>query len=206
VVILFYFSKITTIGSMHYYVVGVNGVGKSSLLQAISARTGIEVIHGTIELMHYLDIPGDYAALRAMDQDQVLVKWGETAKQLVAKYSAKPFLLDTHILNLTNGKIIHRDGPWIQKYDALVLVKASAQTIFDRISRDEKDRALFAKGQDNEAKIVTLAAYQDLTERLFNELASRYCLPSCILNNNDSLDKAVDAFSAFDGQLQKQLT
>jgi ABC-type molybdenum transport system ATPase subunit/photorepair protein PhrA len=53
---------------MHYYVVGVNGSGKTSLLKAISKRTKIDAIHGTTELMNYLGIPDDYDALRKLDR------------------------------------------------------------------------------------------------------------------------------------------
>jgi predicted ATPase len=71
---------------MHYYVVGINGSGKTSLLKAIAAQTGMEAIQGTTALMEYLGIPGDYNALRAMDQAEVLKKWAQTAESL----------LDTH--------------------------------------------------------------------------------------------------------------
>ncbi len=185
--------------AMHYYVVGVNGSGKTSLLKAISVHTGIEVVHGTAELMKYLSIPGDYAALRAMNQDEVLMKWGETAQHLLKEYDSKPFLLDTHILNLTNGTIIRRDGEWIQNYDALVLIKAEPKTILARISQDiAKDRALFPSGLSHEQKLNMLDKYQDETEKLFYELCELYRLPHFIIQNDSTLDDGVATFTNFE--------
>lgn len=184
---------------MHYYVVGVNGSGKTSLLKAISAKTGIEAVHGTTELMKYLHIPSDYDALRAMDQNKVLAKWGETAHYLLEEYGSAPFLLDTHILNLTNGKIIRRDGKWIQNYDVLVLVKAEPKTILARISQDTaKDRALFPSGLSYDQKLATIDNYQKETEKSFYELCEQYHLPHLILQNDSTLDDGVATFTNFE--------
>lgn len=180
---------------MHCYVVGVNGSGKTALLKAIAEQTGIPAIHGTTELMHYLGIPGDYNALRAMNQDEVLEKWAETARHLVAQYGDKPFLLDTHILNLTHGNIIRRDGDWIAEYDALVLVKADPAIILSRILKDtDKDRALFPTGTNTDQKLATLNSYQQQTEELFQELSRRYNLPSLVIENNSDLADGVSVF------------
>lgn len=180
---------------MHYYVVGVNGSGKTSLLNALAAETGIEVIHGTAALMRHLGISGDYAALRAMDQEKVLSEWGEMAARLVAEHGDQPFLLDTHILNLTKGKVIRRDGDWIARYDALILIKARPATILARIRQDAaKDRALFPAGMSDREKVVMLEEYQAETEQLFRELSARYGLPSLIIQNDSSLSDGVAAF------------
>jgi len=180
---------------MHYYVVGVNGSGKTSLLKAISAETSIETIHGTTELMRYLNIPGNYEALRNMNQNDVLIRWGETAEHLITKYGNKPFLLDTHILNLTNGNIIRRDGKWIASYDALVLVKAKPATILARVLKDtDKDRALFPEGKNDYQKLELLEHYQNETENLFRELSAKYKLPSLVIENDTKIADGVTTF------------
>lgn len=185
---------------MHYYVVGINASGKTSVLQAVSAKTGIPVVHGTQALMERLGIPGDYEALRDMDQDEVLTKWGETAEQLLQTFGDKPFLLDTHILNLTNGEIIRRDGPWIGKYDALVMIKANPSVIFSRLEHDAKDRALFSLDFGNEAKLTLLTEYQAQTEKIVRSIGEQYQIPVKVILNHD-LTTAVAAFIAFDASL-----
>lgn len=186
---------------MHYYIIGINGSGKTTLLNAISAQTGIAAVQGTQELMKTLGIANDYDALRNMDQSDVLVKWGETAKRLLEAYGNTPFLLDTHILNLANGKIIRRDGAWIADYDALVMVKANPATILARIDHDTKNRALFTLDFDKSAKLALLTEYQEMSEKLFHELAKKYNLPSKVIQN-DVLDKAVASFLEFNASLR----
>jgi len=181
---------------MHYYVVGINASGKTTLLQAVSKQTGIPVVHGTQELMKTLGITGDYNALRAMNQDEVLVKWSETAERLLKEFGPKPFMLDAHILNLTRGKVIRRDGPWIGDYDALVMIKSNPAVIFDRLEHDTKDRALFTLDFGNEAKLTLLTEYQAQTEKIVKHLSQKYELPLKIIENHD-LDKATAEFVAF---------
>lgn len=187
---------------MHYYVVGVNGSGKTSVLRAIHERTNIAIIQGTHALMKRLGIAGDYAALRALDQTEVLHEWAKTAEELVHEYSRAPFLLDTHILNLTNGKVIRRDGPWIATYDAIILVKADPGIILTRITADPKERALFSPRISDEQKLAIITDYQNQTEHLFNELAKRFNLPSCVLDNNGDIAQAAEDFVRFDQELR----
>ncbi len=184
---------------MHYFVVGVNGSGKSTLLKTVSEQTGVEVVHGTQVLMRHLGIDGDYDALRALDQAYVLEKWAETAESLVETHRDESFLLDTHILNLTNGTVIRRDGPWIGRYDALVLVKAEPGTILQRVTQGTaRYRALFPDGIDDNKKLAIISEYQQRTEALFHELAREYALPSRVLfNDGPEVDRAVAEFVFF---------
>lgn len=183
---------------MHFYVVGVNGSGKTTLLRHISEATGISLITGSTGLMESLGIAGDYDALRAMDQAYVLERWGRYAEQLIYDYSNRPFLLDTHILNLTNGQIIRRDGPWIRHYDALVLVKADTETVFSRIEQDgERDRALFPVAMNQTDKRELLHRYQHETEQLFHELANKYKQPALVIDNSGDVASSVQQFEQF---------
>jgi adenylate kinase len=180
---------------MHYYVVGVNGSGKTTLLKAIAAETGIEAVHGTTELMHYLGIPGNYDALRTMDQGEVLEKWRETAEQLVEANGDKSLFVDTHIMNLTHGNVVRRDGDWIAKYDAMILVKAKPAVILSRVLQDAgKDRALFPAGISESEKLAMLDDYQRQTEKLFVALCREYDLPSLIIENDASIAEGVQMF------------
>jgi adenylate kinase len=183
---------------MHYYVVGVNGSGKTTLLKAIHDKAGLPVVHGTSELMSYLGIPGDYDALRKIDQASVLVEWGKTAEHLVGQYAGKDLLLDTHILNLTHGKVIRRDGPWIGTYDALVLIKAQPATLLKRIEADVvKDRAMFEPDMSEAAKLALITRYQAETETLFAHLCDTYKLPSLLVNNDIAIEDSVQTFISF---------
>jgi len=183
---------------MHYYVVGVNGSGKTTLLKAIHEKIGIQVVQGTAELMNWLGIPGDYDALRKMDQADVLNEWGETAAHLLQEYKNEDFLLDTHILNLTHGKIIPRDGPWIADYGALILIKARPATLLNRIAADaNKDRAMFTSEMDEATKLKMLDNYQNETQKLFTELSETYGLPSLVIENEKALEDSVQSFINF---------
>jgi adenylate kinase len=145
--------------------------------------------------MEYLDIPGDYDALRAMDQEYVLNKWQETAEQLAKR--PESFMLDTHIMNLTHGKVIRRDGPWIGDYDALMLVTADPTVILERVTQDvARDRALFPEGLSPAEKLAMVTDYQNQTKQLFGVLAARFGLPSAVIVN-DTLDQAVTDCTAF---------
>ena len=186
--------------ALHYYVCGINGSGKTTLLKAISNKADLKVVQGTAELMTYLEITNNYDALRALNQDEVLVKWGETAVALIDKNSDESFLLDTHIMNLTNGKIIRRDGPWIGKYDALIMVKANPETILSRIENDSKQRALFPSDINHNEKLLMIDTYQQRTESLCQELGQEYSIPSYIITNNN-LDKATSEFIAIHTRL-----
>jgi hypothetical protein len=104
-------------------------------------------------------------------------------------------------LNLTKGQVIRRDGPWIGKYDALILVTASPATVLTRITKDvNKDRALFPDGLSDAEKLHMLEAYQQQTEELFGELSKHYSLPSLVIRNDGSLQDGVAQFVAFKGR------
>lgn len=151
-------------------------------------------------LMDYLGIPGDYAALRAMNQDKVLAEYGKAATHLARTYTGD-CMLDTHLYNLTNGKLIPRYGDWIADYDILVLVKARPEVILERVEDDTKDRALFPAGATNADKLRLLDDLQEQTEARFYKLAEQYHLPTLVLDNSDNLSKTVDAFIAANAQL-----
>lgn len=183
---------------MHYYVIGVNGSGKTTLLKAIHEKTGMQVVHATSELMGRLRIPGNYTALREMDQADVLAEYGKMAAELPEQYGDKDFLLDTHILNLTNGKVISRDGPWMAKYDALVLIKAQPTTLLKRIESDiDKDRAMFSPDMSQEEKLKMIASYQAETEQLFTDVRDKFALSSLIIDNNSTVEDSVRHFIDF---------
>jgi adenylate kinase len=190
--------------ALHYYVCGVNGSGKTTLLKAISDKTKIITVQGTVELMEYLGIPNDYDALRALNQGRVLDSWSETASFLLQKYKDESFLLDTHIMNLTNGRMIRRDGPWIGKYDVLLMVKANPETILSRIENDSKQRALFPPNIDRNEKLSMIDAYQQRTESLCRELEQTFSISTYVLTN-DNLETAVSDFIAIDERLSATL-
>lgn len=169
------------------------------MLKAVSERTGIPYVHGTTELMRRMSIEGDYDRLRLTDQDQVLEQWGVTAEELLQRYGSNSFMLDTHILHLIHGKALRRDGPWIAKYDAMVLVTAPIDQMLQRILDDSnRDRVLFEQDTDEATKRAILVDYKAQTATLFYDLATKYGLPTIEIENSaDHQDEAVNAFLAF---------
>jgi len=181
---------------MHCLVVGVNGVGKSTLLRAVSERMGIPVLHASTEVMRHMGMSLDYDKLRSLDQDYVLEQWEETVKNLVTQYAGKPYLLDGHIMILVEGKARPRDGPWVGRQDGIVLLKAGPETILHRLSLDARDRDLFPEGSSDAEKLAILEHYQTQTEAHFNELVAQYHLPHEIIMI-EQLDAAITELEAF---------
>ena len=182
---------------MHYLVVGVNAVGKSTLLRAVSERTGIPVLHATTELVRYLGMGLDYDKLRGMDQDFTMKAWEAAAAELAQRYADKPYLLDGHILNLTEGKIIPRVGKWVGLQDALVMLKAKPETILRRLNADtSRNRDLFPSNFNEQHKLAVLEDHQQQMEQLFKQQAVQFNLPSRIIMI-ESLESATAEFEQF---------
>jgi len=183
---------------MHYLVVGVNGVGKSTLLSEVSKRTGIPVLHGATVLAEHMGMALDYDKLRAMDQAFTLKEWESAAAELARVYKDRPYFLDGHIMNLIGGKIYPRVGPWIGLQDAMVLIKASPMTILKRLNADKTrgDRDLFPAGFNEHHELAVIEDHQQEMEKLFRQQAEHYHLPNKVIAIED-LGAAADELEQF---------
>lgn len=188
---------------MKYFIGGVNGVGKTTLLLAIKkARPDFEIIKGSQHLMEYLGFPGDYDALRTMSFDYASEKFGEMIEILLRKH--ENIIFDSHYLNLVEGVLSPPvTGEWIQKFDVLLLLDASPETVLQRIQNESRDRALFPRDTSVKKMHSIYENYIQAYRNEFQRVVDLWHLPSKILDAEKSTDEIAQDFIAFDESLRK---
>lgn len=188
---------------MNYYVTGINGSGKTTVLKAIAGKTNFKIIAASQELIKFLGIE-TYEQLRAIPQDQVLERYAMMVSGLLERHKNENLLFDTHLLNLTNGRIIDRTGPWIGRFDGLILIDANAEQVWRRVEADDaRERALFPENFDNGQKFKLLKEYSAATRERFVQVADKYRLPNKIITNRQNeVATAVEDFVRFDASLR----
>lgn len=186
---------------MKFFLGGVNGAGKTTLLQKIKeARPEYEVIKGSQTFMEYLGIPGDYDALRAMPEPEALQKLEEMLDGLLAKH--KNFIFDAHYLNLVRGKVKSVTSSYLNKFDALLLLKVSPETVLERTSKETRDRALFPEGLKDYEQFDMLRDYIDQYDQEFEHLCRSYDMPGKVLNGEGSPGQVLQEFLDFESGLK----
>lgn len=186
---------------MKYYFGGVNGSGKTTLLKKIAElKPEYSIYSGAKQLMESLGIPGNYEALRAMDHAKSTAAFGELVEAELKKPGDE--LIDGHYLNMKWGELYPVGGSWLKKVDALILVTAPTDTIFERILADsERDRALFPADTTSGEEYKLLEEFVSETELVFETLQRATKLPYLVINNVD-IDDAAKEFIAFDNKLR----
>lgn len=189
-----------------YFCGGVNGVGKSHLLEEI-ARLGqdFEYLRGSHELMKYMGIVDcDYEKLRAYTQDERDRAYSRYHQQLFSRTIDKHLLMDAHYLNIVRGRVDVVIDDWLNGYDALLLVDAPLDDVWQRIEIDVRDRALFGKNEPNPK--VVYGKYMEVTRQKFDELVRRFNKPSLTIHHgNNETDAAIEAFVTFHQSLTVDL-
>ena len=189
-----------------YFVGGINGVGKTTLLKEIGEKhSEFEVIRGSQCLMQWLGIkPGDYASLRSLPDDfkdremDKMMQWISAQRPS----SEKHLLFDAHFLNIKEDSIVGATGDWIGLMDALLVVTASSDEVLHRIELDQlssgRTRPIFKDGVDMAQKLSLIDSYQEKTLQTARILAQRYCLPLVEIKNSDGkIDEAISQFINF---------
>ena len=191
---------------MIYYVGGVNGAGKTLLLQGIVKQdNSFSHIKGSTLLMRGLGIKdGDYKTLRNLSTEFKNEKFGEMVKSMKSNSDIN-ILIDAHFLNLINGNKYKVVGSWISSVDALILVEANAQDVIKRILKDSgRDRALFDDevSQTKESVSLNIDRYMRDTRNEFNNLSKEYSLPNIVIKNEDGkINLAIKSFLEFHNKL-----
>ncbi len=181
---------------MKFFLGGVNGAGKTTLLQKIKeAKPEYEVVKGSKVFMEYLGIPGDYDALRAMPEPEALQKLEEMLGELLAKH--KDLIFDAHYINLVKGKVKSVTSSYLSKFDALLLLKVSPETVLSRISDDTRDRALFPEGLKEYEQLDMLKDYIDQYDQEFEHLCRSYDMPGKVLNGEGTPEQVLQEFLEF---------
>lgn len=167
------------------------------MLHKVSERTGIPVLHGATVLAEHMGMGLDYDKLRAMDQDFTMKEWEFACVELARVYKGEPYFLDGHIMNLIEGRIYPRVGSWIGLQDAMVMIKATPQTILKRLLMDKtRNRDLFPAGLNEQHELAVIEDHQQQMELLFHQQAALYHLPSEVIAI-EALEHAADELEQF---------
>lgn len=187
---------------MHYFLGGINGVGKSSLLAEINKiKPEYLIINHSKEFMKWLGIGDDYDRLRKKDPNSLSKLDSEFVNSLISKNSQKTLILNSHYTLLIKGKIFKPSCPWMAKFDVLILITAPAKEILKRINKDlsQRDRALFSPEISNEERLKLIRKYAELEKTEFVNLATKLKKPHLIIvNQEDKIQEAVNNFLEFD--------
>lgn len=186
---------------MRFLLGGVNGAGKTTLLQKIKeARPEYEVVKGSQAFMEYLGIPGDYEALRAIPEPEALQKLEDMLNGLLDKHTH--LIFDAHYLNLVRGNVKSVTSSYLSKFDALLLLKVSPETVLGRTAGDSRDRALFPQGLTKEEEFLMLKDYIQKYDKEFENLCSKYSITGKVLDGEKAPDEVLKEFLSFADSLQ----
>ena len=188
-----------------YFVGGVNGVGKTTLLDAIAkTQPGFRVVKGSNVLMDYLGIPGDYEALRTLPQEEKIDQFGRCLEGIFSHQNENT-LVDAHYLNLIRDEVYMATGEWLCHFNALVLVTAPTRQILGRIRRDRnRDRALFRVDRSLQERSLTDYKWKTLQE--FQRQQEECAVPGLIISHQENgTAAAVQQFLEFHKEVQKTL-
>ncbi len=170
-----------------YFIGGVNGVGKSTFLTELSTRNPeFEVIKGSAIFMEWLGIkPGDYDSLRTLSDDYKRKEFDSMMSDLLSKSNKKGniLLIDAHYFHYKRGEMLDTTGEWIREINALFVITADTESVFERISSDSKERDLFPIAATPHFKRKMLENYLLRTILKAQELSERYGVPYFILEN-----------------------
>lgn len=199
-----------------YFVGGVSGVGKSTLLEAVSNKQpDMRIVHGASMLLRALGLaPNDYEALRNTNENQKNSAYARIVMHEAVDNVGQPgvVVFDSHYLNLVRGGV-HRtvgtlDESRMFALDGLILVTTTnPATIYNRVARDtSRDRALFPVGATEATCNAIMHNYCDATQAEFERLTHVLAMPSLVIRNEETgFDQAVAKFMAFDATIARPL-
>lgn len=190
-----------------YFIGGVNGVGKSSFLQALLLKhQGFEVLWGSRKFMEWLGLqPNDYDALRNLPDDYKDKELDKMMKKLLKEKvsNGRTLIIDGHYLNCKRGEVVDSTGNWISFFDALFVISASPKTILRRVEEDESKnnhkRKLLPADFTKEQKLELLDNFIRMTTDKAREISEKYQMPYFIIDNNkDGFGDIIEEFLKYD--------
>ncbi len=190
---------------MKYFVGGVNGVGKSYFLNKVKeSKPDYDVIDGARAFMKWLGFDDDYERLRKLHPDIRDSRLSEFISQTLNKSQSETLIYAGHFLVLVRGEIYRGTREWLARFDGIALLKASPETILERIAEDNRDRALFKEDVTREDAIKILKDYNLKENVEFLALAEKYGLPSLLINNSRGrVENTVAEFLEFDAKVRR---
>ena len=190
---------------MRYFIGGINGVGKSHFITNLKdVRPEYATIDGSREFMKWLGFGNDYEKLRNLMPDIRDARMADFINKTVNENQAETLIYVGHFIVLVRGQIIHVVRDWLSRFDGVVLMKAKPAIIIQRISKDDRDRALFPEGTTDQEALKILKDYSLKENVAFLDLADRYGIPSLILDNSEGITpNTVYDFLQFDAKIRR---
>lgn len=173
---------------LQYFIGGVNGVGKTTLLENVdSLHLGFNIVKGSDRFMKWLGLQaGDYTSLRNLPNDYKNTQFAEMIDHLVYKQHETDvsLLLDAHYLLCKRGEVIDTTGPWFARMDVLIVLTADPSVIHRRILEDPKDRDVFPPNISTDEQISLITLYQGKTLAKVKELSEQHGIPYFEIDNS----------------------
>ncbi len=190
---------------MKYFVGGINGTGKSHFITNLAdVKPEYYTVDGSREFMRWLGFGHDYEKLRNLMPDIRDARLADFINQTLNKTEAETLVYVGHYIVLVRGEIINITRDWLSRFDGIVLMTSNPETILKRISKDDRDRALFKEGTTDEEALKVLKNYSLKEHVAFLELADRYGIPSLLLDNTEGVvANVVFEFLEFDAKLRR---
>jgi len=185
-----------------YFIGGINGVGKSKLLDLLAQQNqDFEIIHGSEYFMQWLGLEkGDYRSLRSLPHGVKNEELNKMMRSLTCCFSTsiRPRLISAHYLGIDEGKITCATGNWISLFDALFFINAKPEEILERINRDfletQRNRPIFPVGPlSKKTKLMLLSRYLKKSLEEVKKLSVRSKVPYFVIQNKTgTLQQTVD--------------
>lgn len=188
-----------------YFFGGVNGVGKSTVLNSIIADgKEFELFKGSARLMQRLGVsPGDYAALRAIPDEVKEAEVNAMMEEVLSEgdENSIPLLIDAHFLNYKKGEMRDATGTWMRHLSGIFIVEADAEMILDRARTDEstgkRHRDLLQDGLSPDEELAWINRYLLATRGKANEVAQMYGIPAfTLINTEPDISPLLERFKA----------
>lgn len=194
---------IQTTSNKNYFIGGINGVGKTTILTEISKKdSNFEVIKISICLMNWLGIkekdsiaftkvPESIKSRELVKMMESLIKRGQLSK--------KTLLFDSHYIIPTNRGLVEATGNWISNMDSLFILTSPAEEILARIEGEEiktgRQRSIINTNMPQKQKLNILRIYQEKCLDCAKSISKKYKLPLYeITNESGKIDLTVASF------------
>jgi|SRR3989344_6263244 len=190
---------------MKYFVGGINGVGKSHFLKKLKElKPEYETVDGSRAFMDWLGFNNDYEKLRNLTPTIREARFTDFVSHTINNAQAETLVFACHYLVLVRGDIVQVARDWLTRFDGAILMKAKPEAIYDRISKDDRDRALFKENTTREEALKILHDFSLKENVSFLEMVQSLGLPSMLIDNTGANEmRVVDQFLEFDAKIRR---
>ncbi|MFA5742644.1 MAG: hypothetical protein WCX77_02670 [Candidatus Paceibacterota bacterium] len=174
-----------------YFVGGINGVGKSTLVnEFLKNEKGFLAIKGSQYFMEWLGLrSGDYESLQNMPHEKKNEELGKMVEYLIYDLPAdnKPILMDIHYLRIVNGEISRVLNDWVSLSSGMFFIAGNSKIILERQKKDllaaGRDRKMFPSNVLEKDKESLIEKYQKETLQEVKRVSDKFGIPYFVINN-----------------------